>query len=115
MSEQPAERRQPESMAVQLTRMEGVINLMAYKLDEVVTVTKDHGVRLGVAEVEIQRLKDELKADAEQREAVIAALRENEDSKQERSRARWTPWERVIAAGVALIALGSLVTNLLIR
>lgn len=85
-----------ESVHVQLTRMEGVINLMRFMLEEVTKASNDNTVRIVAVEIEQQRIRDELASEKEAALTLAAAMREREVSRRAESADRWSPFQRLI-------------------
>ena len=98
-----------ELPSVQLTRMEGILALIAYKVDSVVPRVDNHDQRIGALELSTQRLGDE----AEARDATVAvtakALREAKEAQDATANAEriqaetaWTPYARMATLAAAL-------------
>jgi hypothetical protein len=99
-----------ESVAVQLTRIEGTVNRVFDRVDDLRTRTSAlevASVRHGSA---IQRLDEQATAEQAKAVALAAALKEAEATRRQQSEQSWTPWQRFGAAvGGAATVIGALV------
>lgn len=106
---------QTEQSQVQLTRIEGVLNLVHYKVDDLVTTVGRHEVEISKLQLEQQQLA--LTAEARERSVVTTAKALAEAKRAEdavaradvtRSEIMWTPFSRFIAVASVLTALATL-------
>lgn len=105
--------RSTDPVPVILARMEGVLNLVSYKVDGVVARVDHHEKRIGELTLEVQRLGDQAQASAETVVKTAEALKNAKETQDAQTRSEmakseqfWTPWARVTAvlsatAGVA--------------
>ncbi|MDO8308554.1 MAG: hypothetical protein Q7V58_09415 [Actinomycetota bacterium] len=105
---EPTSRASAEPIPVQLTRMEGVLNLVAFQV-------ADHGKRLDRAETNIdalnlvtQRLGDDAQASRATALSLAKALKEADEARRDKSTAAWSPFQRVAIAISTLTALVAL-------
>jgi len=99
-----------ESTPVQLTRMEGKIDLLTYKLTSLDSRVEKHDQEIGVLKVDSQRLSEQAVARDATAVALAAALKEAETSRREKSEQTWTPFQRGIALIGGLVTLAALVS-----
>ena len=102
-----------EAVPVVLARIEGVLNLVNYKVDGVVQRVDHHEKRIGELTLEVQRLGDQATASAQTVVKTAEALKDAKEAQDAQTRSEmtksekfWTPWSRVAAfasaaAGVA--------------
>lgn len=105
---EPTSRASAEPIPVQLTRMEGVLNLVAFQV-------ADHGKRLDRAENNIdslnlvtQRLGDDAKASQATALSLASALKAADEARRDRSVDAWTPFQRsivVLSAATAVVSI----------
>lgn len=105
---EPTSPRPAEPIPVTLTRMEGVLNLIAFQVS-------DHGKRLDRAETNIdalnlvtQRLGDDAKASQATALSLASALKAADEARRDRSADAWTPFQRaivVLSAATAVISI----------
>lgn len=86
--------RDAESMPVQLTRMEGVLNLIVYKTDDMVKRVGHIESGLTKMQAEVQRLQLEAAARDSTAKALQEALDGENVRRKDLSEARWTPFQR---------------------
>ena len=101
-----------EPATVQLTRMEGVLNLINFQLTELARTVADHGGRLGIVEIKVQRLKDAAEADKITVAQTAAALKDAKEATEaatradlEKSNQSWSPVSRLLAVTAGLSSL----------
>lgn len=99
----------PEPTAVQLTRMEGILTLVAYKTDNLVLTVGQHAKDIAGLQLKVQSLDQE--AEARERTVVqtAQALREAKEQQDATARAEmqkseraWTPTARLFAITTAI-------------
>lgn len=102
----------PDTVPVQLTRMEGVLTLINFQLGEIGRRVGDHETRLGGLELNVQRLGDAAVADKLTVEQTARALKDAKEATEATARAElqksdqaWTPINRLLAAVSILSAL----------
>lgn len=96
-----------EPTPVQLARMEGVLNLVAFQVTGLVTRVDKHEIDINELKSGHQRLESEAEARDLTVEAKARALREAKESEEAASRRTWTPFERmltVIAVAASLFS-----------
>ena len=99
-----------ESLSVQLTRMEGKIDLLTYKLTTLDSRVDKHEHEIGVLKSDSQRLSEQAVARDATAVALAAALKEAETNRREKSEQTWTPFQRGIALLGGLVTLAALVS-----
>lgn len=93
--------REAESSQVQLTRMEGTINLIKYQNDDMVKRVSHLEVVTTKIQAEVQKLQLEAVARDASAVALAQALKQQDDNYKERTSQKWNPLNRVyLAAGV---------------
>ena len=95
-----------EPTPVQLTRMEGVLNLVAERVSNTMKVVEQHSEDIGVLKSATQRLTDQAVARDATAIALAAALKEAEETRRTKAETAWSPITRLFAilTGVATIA-----------
>lgn len=112
MTDQP---RQEEPTPVQLTRMEGVLNLVAERISNLGGRVDSHENQIGTIKSDVSELKSQTQtlkegADADKKTAVALALalKEADETRRTKTEQTWTPVQRisvVVAAVASLIAI----------
>jgi len=100
--------REAESSQVQLTRMEGTINLIKYQGEDMVkrvTHLEASSVRI---EGKVQKLELEAVARDATAVALATALKQADDNYKEKTTGKWTPLNRVYLLAGVLYALVTL-------
>lgn len=102
----------PDTTPVQLTRMEGVLNLINHQLSELIRRVDGHETRIGVIELSVQRLGDAAVANERTVEQTAKALKDAKEATEAQARSErqkdetsWTPVARLVAVMGALSAL----------
>lgn len=92
-----------ESTAVQLTRIEGVLRLVAYQGETVGKTVERHGEIIGTLQSTTQRLSEQAEGAKATAVALALALKEADETRRTRTETAWTPVTRLAAviAGVA--------------
>src|SRR5687767_11482327 len=92
-----------EATPVQLTRMEGLLNLINFQLTELVRRVDTHESRIGVVELKVQRLGDAAEADKITVAQTAAALKDAKEATEaqarvevQKSEAAWSPMNRLL-------------------
>ena len=104
----------PESTPVQLTRIEGVLNLIHFQLGGIITDVASLDNRVGKLELSVQRLGDAADANEKTVEQTAKALKDAKEATEATARAErqkdetsWTPLSRLAtAAGVVGVLVG---------
>jgi hypothetical protein len=104
---------QAETIAVQLTRMEGILNLVAFRMDDISATVKEHGEEISALKMFTQRLSDDAKASRETALSLAKALKEADEARRDKSEQTWTPFQRTITALSALTAVTAVVISLI--
>jgi hypothetical protein len=101
-----------ETTPVQLTRMEGLLGLISYKVDSLVTTVGRHETQISGLTLSVQRLGDEATSSQATVVATAKALREAKEAQEATSRAEvakadqtWTPMARLFAFTTAAAAI----------
>jgi hypothetical protein len=104
----------PDSTPVQLTRMEGVLNLINHQLNEIIRRVDSHETRIGGLELNVQRLGDAAVADKLTVEQTARALKDAKEATEATARAElqksdqaWSPLNRLLTAASILSALAA--------
>lgn len=102
----------PEATPVQLTRMEGTLNLITHQLGEMVRRVDRHEERIGVIELSVQRLGDNAIANEKTVEQTARALKDAKEATEATARAEvakqdmtWTPMTRLFAIAAAFTSI----------
>lgn len=95
-----------EPTAVQLTRIEGVLNGIDYKVSDLILFKHKTETRLSSLESAAQTLRDDAKARDDKAVALALALKEADETRRSQESHTWTPFGR------AAITLGALVSLL---
>ena len=98
-----------ESTPVQLTRMEGKLDLISFRMDDVVARVERHDTEIAALTVTTQRLDSDAKAAAATALALAQALREADDMRSRKVAETWTPFQRFLAALAGVTAVAALV------
>jgi peptidoglycan hydrolase CwlO-like protein len=103
-----------ESIPVQLTRMEGILTLVNYKTDNLVTSVAEHTKDISTLKARVQTLGQEAEAREKTVVQTAQALKEAKEAAEATARAEATKAERTwtlmtrlfaaVAAGSALVA-----------
>ncbi len=98
-----------EPTPVQLTRMEGILNLINFQLGALVVRVDRHEERLGVVELSVQRLGDAAIADKLTVKQTADALKDAKEATEAAARAEalkadqtWTPVTRMFAVATVI-------------
>ncbi len=110
--------RAEEPTAVQLTRMEGVLNVVAERVTNLGSRVDSHereiaSVKLDVSELksQTQTLKEGADADKKTAVALALALKEADETRRTKSEQTWTPFQRgVVLVGGITGAVGFYLT-----
>ena len=101
-----------EPTPVQLTRMEGILTLIAYKVDSLVSRVDRHEHELSTLTLAVQSLVDGRAADAKERAATVEALKDAKDTQEATDRAEvaksnlaWSPLTRAFAVATGAMVL----------
>jgi len=107
----------PESVPVQLTRMEGKLDLVQQRMNDLVPRVDRHEGEIAGLQLETQRLSLEAKARDETAIALAVALKDAKETQEATSRAeaakeaakegqKWSPIQRlVLVGGVVSVAV----------
>lgn len=110
MSVDPSVIRSEEATAVQLTRMEGVLNVVAERVTNLGGRVDSHDREIGSVKLDVSELKSQTQtlkegADADKKTAVALALalKEADETRRTKSEQTWTPFQRgvVLVSGIA--------------
>lgn len=95
----------PDTTPVQLTRMEGTLNLINFQLAAMTPRVDNHETRIGTIELSVQRLGDAAVADKLTVEQTARALKDAKEATEAQARSElqksdqaWTPINRLLAA-----------------
>ena len=102
---------------MQLTRMEGVLNLIVERLGTVAGRVDGHDrdikqLNEGHAELksETQTLREQAEADKATAVALALALKEADENRRKKSESSWSPWTKVFAVLAALYIIWQIVS-----
>lgn len=108
----PADVPPPDPTSIQLTRMEGVLNLINHQLGEINHQLGNHEQRIGVIELSVQRLGDAAVADKLTVEQTARALKDAKEATEATARAElqksetaFSPVARLATAAAVLSSL----------
>lgn len=102
-----------DSTTVQLTRMEGVLNLINHQLDEIIRRVDGHESRIAVIELSVQRLGDAAVADKLTVEQTARALKDAKEATEAQARSELQKAETAFSP-VARLATGAAILSSLI-
>jgi hypothetical protein len=94
-----------EPTPVQLTRMEGVLNLVAERVSNTMKVVEQHSEDIGVLKSTTQRLTDQAVARDATAIALAAALKEAEETRRTKAEQSWSPITRLFAVLTAIATI----------
>lgn len=87
--------REAESLSVQLTRIEGVVNLVKYQNDDVITRVTRLERTANETESKVQKLELEATARDDKAIALALALKEADETYKDKNLGRWSPLNRI--------------------
>lgn len=93
-----------EPTPVQLTRMEGILTLIMYKVDALVPRVDRHEQEITDLHMSVQRLADEARATTATAVVTAAALKDAKEAETAQSDRRWSPYARMFA-GITVVVL----------
>ena len=96
-----------ESTPVQLTRIEGVINLVADRVGGLITRVDRHDSEIGELKSQTQTLREQAVAGAEKAVALATALKEADESRRNKDTQVWSPFQKMLAVIAVLAAIAS--------
>lgn len=99
-----------EPTPVQLTRMEGILTLIMYKVDALVPRVDRHEQEIADIHLSVQRLSDEAKASAETAVATAKVLKDAREAELAQSDRKWSPWSRMFIAVTFVILVANFAT-----
>lgn len=102
MSVEPEPQKHAESVPVQLTRIEGIITLMDWKLTDVLARVDRHDVEINELKSTTQHLQEGVISDKATRIALANALKEADESRRNQAAHVWTPFAKTFAAVAAV-------------
>ena len=102
----------PDSMPVQLARMEGTLNLVADRVSGLSGRVDKHEVDIAELKSHTQALAGDAKAEAVKAIALAAALKEADEARRQKSEQTWSPFAKSMAALAAFVGLVSLMIQL---
>lgn len=101
-----------DTTSIQLTRMEGVLNLINHQLGEITHQLGRHENRIGTLELSVQRLGDAAAADKLTVEQTAKALKDAKEAADATARAElqkseqsWSPVTRILGVTVVFLAI----------
>lgn len=101
-----------ESVLVQLTRMEGKLDRVADRVDDLRQRVDVHDGDITTLKSTTQRLDEQATAEQAKAVALAAALKEAEATRRQKSEQSWTPWQRIGGALGGAIAFGAFLVGL---
>jgi len=114
--------RAEEPTPVQLTRMEGTLNLINERLGTVSGRVDGHDRDIraltdGHAELrsETQTLREQAEADKATAVALALALKEADENRRKKSESSWSPWTKVFAVLAALFIVWQIASPYLLQ
>jgi outer membrane murein-binding lipoprotein Lpp len=100
------ELREVESLSVQLTRMEGKLDGVDYKVSDLLIRVTDLEARVRVLESDTQALGASAQARDEKAVALALALKEAEQTRRDQEKYVWTPFNKFMAIVSTLASVG---------
>jgi chromosome segregation ATPase len=104
--------RAEEPTPVQLTRMEGILNLISERLGTVQQRVDGHDrdiseLNKGHAELrsETQTLREQAEADKATAVALALALKEADENRRKKAESSWSPWSKALAVVAAIFMI----------
>ena len=89
---------EPEPISLQMTRMEGVLNLVADRVSGLIFRVDRHETELAELKSLTQTLREGADADKKTAVALALALKEADETRRTKDNYMWTPFGRFIAA-----------------
>jgi hypothetical protein len=109
--------RTEEPTPVQLTRMEGVLNLVAERVVNLATRVDghDHELKGQAADIaalksETQTLREQAEADKATAVALALALKEADENRRKKAESTWSPWQKALAVLAGFVSLWLIVS-----
>lgn len=96
-----------ELVIVQLTRMEGVLNGVADKVNDLRTEVTQHRVDIAELKSASQTLREGFAAAEAKAVALAAALKDAEAERRNKSDQTWSPFAKAMTVIAVLVAIGS--------
>ena len=93
---------------MQLTRMEGILNLITERGAMTTKIVEQHSEDIGMLKSTTQRLSEQSASREATQVALAAALKDADETRRIKSENSWTPWMRffaTIAATVGIITI----------
>ncbi len=104
---------------MQLTRMEGILNLIAERLGTVTGRVDGHDRDIHLLQEgqsalrsETQTLREQAAADKKTAVALALALKEADENRRQKSESSWSPWQKVLAVLAGLFIIWQAVSPL---
>lgn len=97
-----------EAMPVQLARMEGTLNLVAERIGNLTTTVDGHTRDIAALQLTTQALAQAQAADT----AKTVVLREADEVRRRQAESSWSPISKVLALILTLVAVATLVIQL---
>lgn len=105
MSVEPEPQKHAESVPVQLTRIEGIITLMDWKLTDVLRRVDRHDIEINELKSTTQHLQEGVVSDKATRIALANALKEADENRRIQAEHVWTPFTKMFATLAAVASL----------
>lgn len=103
----------PDTTPVQLTRMEGVLNLINHQLSELIRRVDSHEKRIGVIELSVQRLGDAAVADKLTVDQTARALKDAKEATEATARAELQKSETAFSPVARLATAAAILSSLM--
>ena len=113
MSDDENSPRTAESVPVTLARIEGKLDLVAYRTGVIEETVAAHAKDIGDLRMFTQRLSDEADSDRATAKALAEALEKDAATRRQNSEQKWSPFQRVITVLLALVAIAGFVVALI--
>ncbi len=94
-----------ESTRVQLTRIEGTLNLVADRVSGLMTRVDRHDSEIGILKSQSQTLREQAVARDATAVALATALKDADESRRNKDSQTWSPFAKTITVIVALAGI----------
>jgi hypothetical protein len=97
--------REAEAVSVQLTRMEGTVNGIDYKVGDLIHRMVKVEDRTSALESATQTLREDARAKEAKDVALALALREADETRRNKDHQEWSPFAKTVTVIVALTSI----------
>ena len=94
-----------EPTPVQLTRMEGVLNLVAERVSNTIKTVEQHSEDIGILKSTTQRLSEQAEGAKATAVALALALKEADETRRTKTETAWSPFTKlaVVVGGLGVL------------